>query len=67
MAGVCLGLFAAAWTVRFVEPLLFGVRAYTAAIWVGAVLMLLLVGVAAALVPAMRASRLDPQRFLQQV
>lgn len=66
-AGVGVGLVLALWTVRFVEPLLYRVNAFDAWIWGGAVVVLVLAALGAALSPAWKAGRVDPQRLLQQV
>ncbi len=58
--GLALGV-AGAWAVgRFVESFLFEVRPHDPAIFAAVVSILIVTGLAAALVPARRASRLDP-------
>ncbi|HEY2375192.1 MAG TPA: ABC transporter permease [Gemmatimonadaceae bacterium] len=59
--GIALGLVA----TRLLEALLFGVRAGDPLTFVGAPLLLLAVGAVASLLPARRASRIDPARVLK--
>ncbi|MFN2566389.1 MAG: ADOP family duplicated permease [Gemmatimonadaceae bacterium] len=63
--GVVLGVAVAVWAARFVEPLLFGVKARDP--WVFGVVAVVLVGVAVAAswVPAVRAGRVDPNVALR--
>lgn len=67
MTGILIGLAGAGWAVRLVEPLLFGVTVFDAWVWTGAIGLLIGASVIAALGPAWRAGRVDPQRLLQQV
>ncbi len=67
LAGVAVGLLLAGWGVRFVEPLLFRVEVFDVALWAGGVGAVLAGATGAALGPARRAGRVDPQRLLQQV
>ena len=66
MAGVFAGIAGAAALGKTLESLLFGVSAFDPATYVAASVTLILVGLAAAAVPAMRASRIDPVRALRQ-
>jgi predicted permease len=59
--GVALGLVA----TRLLAALLFGVRAGDPLTFIGAPLLLLAVGALASLLPARRASRIDPARVLK--
>jgi predicted permease len=59
--GIALGILA----TRLLESLLFGVRAGDPLTFVGAPLLLLAVGAVASLLPARRASRIDPARVLR--
>jgi putative ABC transport system permease protein len=64
--GVAIGLFAAALLTRTLASLLFGVTPLDPASFAAAPLLLGAVAVAAALVPAMRAARIDPARALRE-
>jgi putative ABC transport system permease protein len=64
-AGVVCGVAAALALTRLLRALLFEVSATDAASFGGAVLLLLAVGLAAACVPAWRASRIDPVSTLR--
>jgi predicted permease len=64
--GVLLGLAGAAVAGRLVASLLFGVAPLDPATLVLVALALMLVAVAAALIPARRASRMDPWRSLRR-
>jgi ABC-type antimicrobial peptide transport system permease subunit len=59
-AGGAIGLVVALGAARLVEPLLFGVPARDPAVLAGVALALLAVAAAATLVPAWRATRVDP-------
>jgi len=59
-AGVVLGLAAALGMTRFMSSLLYGVSATDAVTFVSIPLLLVLVAVVACVVPAWRASRVDP-------
>jgi len=67
VTGVAVGLLVAGWTVRFLEPLLFGVTTWTPWIWLAGIGVLFLASLVAALGPAWRAGRVEPQRLLQQL
>lgn len=58
--GLGIGLAAAALLTRLMETMLFGVEALDAVSFVAAPAVLLLVALAACLVPAMRAAGTDP-------
>ena len=66
LTGVAAGLAGAAALGQTLESLLFGVSAFDAATYVTGAVTLILVGIAAAAVPAVRASRIDPVRALRQ-
>jgi putative ABC transport system permease protein len=59
-AGVVIGLVAAAALTRFISTFLFGVQPWDMLTIVGVVGLLALTGAVAALVPALRAARVDP-------
>ncbi len=58
--GIVIGLPAAWMATRWIESMLFGLKAHDPAALAGAVLVLLAVGQLAAYLPAWRASRVDP-------
>ena len=59
-AGILLGICASFFLTRFLESLLFGVKARDAASFAGAAILLLMVALLAGYVPARRAARIDP-------
>jgi ABC-type antimicrobial peptide transport system permease subunit len=61
VAGICIALAAG----KFVRPLLFQTSPYDPVVFSGSAAVLLLVAVAASLVPAIRASRVDPNVTLR--
>jgi len=64
--GIVVGVAASIVLARFLASLLYGVRAADPVALTAATLALLAVGVLAALVPAYRASRVDPARVLRE-
>jgi ABC-type antimicrobial peptide transport system permease subunit len=66
VAGVALGLAGSWWAARFIAPLLFQVEARDSMTFSGTAAVLVVVGVLAAWVPAMRAARLDPATVLRE-
>jgi putative ABC transport system permease protein len=64
--GVIVGLAAAAGVTRFLAALLFGVQPLDPVTFIGAPLVLAVIAIAACLVPAWRASRVDPAIALRQ-
>ena len=60
LAGVALGLALAAMLVRTMTTLLYGVSQYDARTFSGVAMIMVAVGIAATLVPAYRATRVDP-------
>jgi len=64
--GAVLGLFGAAAAQRLMSGLLFGISPIDPATFTGAALFLLTVAAAATLIPALRATRIDPARTLCQ-
>jgi ABC-type antimicrobial peptide transport system permease subunit len=65
VVGAVLGLALGMAATRLLEALLFGVRTGDPLTFVGAPLLLLAVGAVASLLPARRASRIDPARVLK--
>ena len=64
--GTAIGLVAAAALTRAVQSQLFGVGAWDPPTFIGVTLLLVLIGALATLVPAWRATRLDPVFALRQ-
>jgi predicted permease len=60
IAGACLGLLAAWWSVRVVAAFLYTVDPHEPSIWIGATGALLIVPTVAAWLPARRAAGVDP-------
>ena len=65
VVGAVMGLVLGLAATRLLAALLFGVRAADPLTFVGAPLLLLAVGAVASLLPARRASRIDPARVLK--
>jgi ABC-type antimicrobial peptide transport system permease subunit len=63
--GLTLGLAASVGAVRLIQSMLYGTRPLDPAIFVSAAASLLIVAVLACLVPAWRASRIDPMQALR--
>lgn len=66
LVGVGLGLAGAAALGRSLESLLFGVSAFDFVTYAAAALTLVVVGILAAMLPALRAAAIDPVRALRQ-
>jgi putative ABC transport system permease protein len=64
-AGVAVGVIAALGLVQLLNKLLFGIAAHDAITFMAVAVMLLLVGALASLVPARRASKIDPMVALR--
>jgi putative ABC transport system permease protein len=64
--GVAIGATASWWGARFVAALLYGLTPRDAATFVGAALVVVVIGGLAGLIPAVRAARIDPARVLRQ-
>jgi hypothetical protein len=65
-AGLALGLMGSLWAARFVEVLLFQLKARDSATFAGAAAVLVAVGVLAAWLPARHAARLDAATVLRE-
>jgi putative ABC transport system permease protein len=65
-AGVAFGLAGSLWAARFVETLLFQLKARDPLTFAGAAAVLVAVGIIAAWIPAVRAARLDPAMVLRE-
>jgi putative ABC transport system permease protein len=63
--GVALGLVAALWAGRWLKPLLFDVSPTDPAVYVFVSVTLVLVAIAASFLPALRATRVDPNVALR--
>lgn len=63
--GLAAGGAASFWASRFVEALLFGIEPHDPMTFAGAALVLAVVGLLAAAVPAWRASRIDPTTVMR--
>lgn len=63
--GIAVGLVGAFWTTRLLRTMLFGVSSYDPAIYTAVVLSVLGAGLLANLMPALRASKIDPMRALR--
>jgi ABC-type antimicrobial peptide transport system permease subunit len=66
LVGVALGLAAALALSRVVASLIFGVRATDPLTFAAVALLLLLVGIFATIIPAYRATRIEPVRILRE-
>ncbi|HLK21295.1 MAG TPA: ABC transporter permease [Bryobacteraceae bacterium] len=64
--GVVTGLLLAAWAVRFISGMLYGVRSNDATALAGAVLLMFVVALMASAIPAFRATRVDPIQMLRE-
>lgn len=65
IGGCVCGLFLSLACARFVASFLFGIHANSPAVLFGALCVLLLVGLLASLLPALRASRVDPMMAIR--
>ena len=63
--GLVIGLLAAAAVARLMETLLFRTKAYDPFVFVGVILLLAIIGLLAALLPALRATKADPVAALR--
>ena len=65
LSGVTLGLALSALLGRTLASFLYGIGAYDPAVLIGVPVVLLLVAIAASVIPAQRAVRVDPMRTLR--
>jgi predicted permease len=65
LVGLALGGLVAAWTVRFVRAYLYETPLSDPLVWSASVAILVLVALVGTLIPAMRASRVDPVKALR--
>ena len=65
LIGLTIGLTLAAGATRFLEPYLLGVSRFDETIFAGVSLLILIVSAAATLLPAVRATQIDPNRVLK--
>jgi ABC-type antimicrobial peptide transport system permease subunit len=65
--GLLLGIFSAIGAAHLMQALLFRTQAYDPIVFVGVVFLLACTALLAALVPALRASRLNPLTALRQL
>ena len=66
LLGVALGLAAALALSRVIASLIFGVRATDPLTFAAVALLLLVVGIFATIIPAYRATRIEPARILRE-
>jgi ABC-type antimicrobial peptide transport system permease subunit len=66
VAGILIGVGVSAWASKFVATLLYGLDPRDLPTMVGAGVTLVIVGIVAAWLPALRASRLDPATVLRE-
>ncbi len=65
VAGIAIGLAASLYLTRYIQSLLFGVKATDAVAFAGAAMVLLAVALLAGFLPARRASRIHPAAVLR--
>jgi predicted lysophospholipase L1 biosynthesis ABC-type transport system permease subunit len=65
IAGICVGLLASWWAVRFVAAFLYGVDPHEPLIWIGSTGVMLIATAVAAWLPARRATTVDPLLVLR--
>jgi predicted permease len=64
-SGLLVGGLVAGWAVKYVEAYLYKTRLYDAWSWGAAIAIILAIALVGALVPSLRASRVDPMRALR--
>jgi predicted permease len=65
MGGLAVGALVAAWTVRLLEAYLYELTIYDARVWAVALVAVTVTALTGALIPSMRASRVDPVKALR--
>ena len=65
VAGVIAGGLVSAWAVRFVKAYLYEITPYDPRVWAAAIVVIVLTAAAGTLIPALRASRVDPVNALR--
>lgn len=65
-AGIACGIVGSVFAARLVRSLLYGLKANDLAVFAGAALLLVLVGLAASWIPARRAAAVEPMQALRQ-
>jgi ABC-type antimicrobial peptide transport system permease subunit len=65
LAGLAVGVLAALFTMRFLRALLYGLSPTDPLTLIGAPLLVIAIAVIALLVPALRATRVDPLQALR--
>jgi ABC-type lipoprotein release transport system permease subunit len=65
-AGAAAGIALAAWLTRYLESRLFGIERFDALTFGAALAVVAIVSLAAAIIPATRAARIDPVVALRQ-
>jgi predicted permease len=65
LAGLVAGGLVASWAVQFVRSYLFHINGNDPRVWTAAVTVMLFVALTGALIPAIKASRIDPSRALR--
>jgi predicted permease len=65
VAGLIAGAIGAAWAVQFLGSYLYQVGSYDGRVWAAAIALILLSAVIGTLIPAFRASRVDPTQALR--
>jgi putative ABC transport system permease protein len=63
--GLSAGVVAAYWVVELVQGSLYGFEAYRSEVWLGTIAIILLIGLAGAAAPALRASGVNPMDALR--
>jgi len=66
VTGCAIGISLALWLSHFIASMLYGVSAVDPATYAGVVCLILLVGGFASLMPALRASRVEPVQVLRE-